>query len=152
MSTRNPHGDCPLGFPEELLSGRLDGELTQAEDQRVRIHLEDCSSCRRTYEELSELREASMTTSFPTPPDDPWDERPKSAGSGLLRGAGWVLLIVWLVAVTAFGLWQWITHPATLWERFLVFAGVSGLVLLFLSVLFDRLRDAKTDRYRRIEK
>lgn len=152
MSTLDPRGGCPRGFPEELLSGRLDGELTQGEDQRVRIHLEDCAACRQTYEELCELREASMTTPFPSPPDEPWDERPRSAGSGLLRGAGWGLLIVWLVAVTAFGLWQWLTHPATPWERFLAFAGVSGFALLFLSVLLDRLRAAKTDRYRRVEK
>lgn len=152
MSTLETRGGCPRGFPEELLSGRLDGELTQQEDQRVRLHLEDCAACRRTYEELLELREASMTTPFSTPPDSQWDERPRSPGSGLLRGAGWALLIVWLVALAAFGLWQWLTHPATLWERFLVFAGASGVVLLFLSVLLDRLRDAKTDRYREVEK
>lgn len=152
MSTRNPHGDCPHGFPEELLSGHLDRELSQGEDQRVRIHLEDCDPCRRTYEELRELREASMTTPFSTPPDAQWDERPRSGGSGLLRGAGWTLLIVWLFAVLGFGVWQWIQHPATLWERFLTFAGVTGVLMLFLSVLLDRIRAAKTDKYRRIEK
>jgi hypothetical protein len=34
----------------------------------------------------------------------------------------------------------------------LVVSGLAGLGLLFVSVLLDRLRSAKTDRYRRVDK
>ena len=41
--TRQDHG-----FDEALISGYLDGELTQGDAQRVRVHLEDCAVCQRT--------------------------------------------------------------------------------------------------------
>ena len=37
---------CGRTFDGALLSGFLDGALTQADEQRVRVHLEDCETCR----------------------------------------------------------------------------------------------------------
>ena len=141
---------CPARFPEEMLSGHLDRELTQQEAQRVRLHLEGCGHCRALYQELSDLREAAMTTEFPVPSDDRWDELPRSAGSRFLRGAGWLLTVLWLVLVAGYAVWQWWTSPATLFERLVVFSGASGVLFLFLSILIDRLRSVRTDRYGRV--
>ena len=60
--------------------------------------------------------------------------------------------IIWAVALAGFGLWQFWQGSENLMERFLVFGGLSALVLLFLSVLLDRLRTAQTDPYREVEK
>ena len=62
--------NCDRKFDEALLTGYLDGALTQADDQRVRIHLEECADCRRLSDELRELRETTMTTRFELPADD----------------------------------------------------------------------------------
>ena len=39
----------------ELLSGYIDGELTQQQAQRVRIHCERCDACTEELERLEEL-------------------------------------------------------------------------------------------------
>ncbi len=143
---------CPTAFDETLISGHLDDELTQAAEQRVRLHLEDCSHCRRLHEELAAMREAAMTTEFEVPSDHQWDERPQSRASLLLRRLGWLVAIVWAVGLTGFGLWHWWRGSEGLVERLLGAGGVSAVVLLFGSVLLDRLRSARTDRYREVEK
>jgi len=143
---------CPTGFDEALLSGCLDGELTQVEAERVRFHLADCAACRGLYEELRRVREASRSTPFQPPPDDQWDERPRGPLSLVARRVGWVMVVAWLIANAAFASWQLATAPEGLWVKLLIFSCVAGPALLLLSVLVDRLRTLKTDRYRRVLK
>ena len=143
---------CPASFNETLLSGFLDDELTQAGEQRVRIHIEDCRHCRDLLDGLRELREATMSTEFRKPDDNQWDERPTGVISRVARGSGWLVAIVWAVAVSCFALWQVLQAPANLAERLMVFGGLSALGLLFLSVLLDRIRSARTDPYREVKR
>jgi len=143
---------CGRRFAEELLSGWLDGALTQGDEQRVRLHLEDCTECRARVREMSELREVTMSTRFEVPADDQWDERPRGAVSRWSRGLGWLLLIVWIAAVAGYAAWQVVTGPESLLEKTLFFGGASGVVLLFLSILVDRLRTLPGDRYRGVSK
>ena len=137
-------------FDEELLSGYLDGELTQAEEQRVRLHLEDHPEARTLLEEMKRMRDATLTTAFKLPDDGQWDERPQGLPSLVARGLGWLSTLVWVVAVAAFGLWQLAASPAGLVPKLLAFGALAGVGLLFVSVLLDRLRSARTDRYRRV--
>ncbi len=139
-------------FDEALLSGYLDGELTQAEEQRVRIHLEDHPDARALLDEMQRTRAATMTTRLKVPQDIQWDERPRGPLSLLTRRLGGLMLIAWTVAVAAYGLWQFFTSPEHLVEKLVAASAVSGFGLLFVSVLLDRVRDARTDRYRRVEK
>lgn len=143
---------CPTAFNESLISGYLDGELTQAAEQKVRIHLEDCVPCRTLLEDLRSIREAAMSTDFSKPDDTQWDERPRSGASLVARGAGWILISVWAVVVGVYALWEFITMPASPIERLLVVGGLTALALLFVSVLLDRIRTARTDPYREVEK
>jgi predicted anti-sigma-YlaC factor YlaD len=143
---------CPRAFDETLVSGHLDGELTQAAAQKVRLHLEDCAHCRALLDDLRAMREATMSTEFVRPDDDQWDERPRGTGSLLARGAGWVLAVVWLVAVAGYGLWQFWQSAANPVERLLVFGGLAAAVLLFVSVVLDRISSARTDPYREVQK
>jgi len=143
---------CPTSFEEELLTGHLDRALPQGESQRVRLHLEDCAHCRRLYDEMHTVRQAARSTRFLIPPDDQWREIPRSGASRLLRGGGWMLLIVWAAAAGTFALWQLASSPVGAVEKSLVFTGVSGVGLLFVSVLLDRLKSVKSDRYTRVEK
>ena len=139
-------------FDEALISGYLDGELTQGDEQRVRIHLEDCTDCRNVADEMRRIKEATMTTEFQAPDDTQWDETPRGSVSGFLHNFGWMIALAWLVAIIGYGIWQAATDVENLWEVVLVFGLWLGFGLIFLSVLIDRLKTFKTDPYRRIEK
>ncbi|MDX1644376.1 MAG: zf-HC2 domain-containing protein [Thermoanaerobaculia bacterium] len=140
------------GFDQALVSGYLDGELTQGEHQRVRLHLEDCAECRRLAEELAAIREATMSTTFRVPPDRGWDETPRGGVSRLLRDFGWMVIGLWVLGLIGFGLWKLATDLDDLWPNLLAFGFWFGFGLVGLSVLVDRLKGLKTDRYRRVLK
>lgn len=143
---------CPSGFDQALLSGHMDGELTQQNEQRVTVHLEQCLHCRALLADLKTLREAAMTTQLREPAEEQWNERPQSLISRGARGLGWTLAMVWVVAVGGFALWQLLTSPEGLGVKLMVVGGGGALALLFLSVLLDRLHHARSDRYREVER
>jgi predicted anti-sigma-YlaC factor YlaD len=135
-----------------MISGHLDGELTQVTEQKVRVHLENCEHCRTVLGELRALREATLATEFHKPDDSQWDERPRTGVSLVARGTGWMMAIVWAVFLAGYALWHLWLGSANLVERLLIFGGLSAFALLFTSVLLDRLRAAKTDPYREVKK
>ena len=142
----------PHDFDETLISGYLDGELTQGEAQRVRVHLEDCVECRTTADRLAQIKEATMTTDFKVPHDTQWDEAPKTSWSAALRNTAATIGIVWFVTMVGVVLWQVATEAEDLWEVVLVFGFWLAAGLVLLSVLIDRLQTRKNDPYRRIQK
>jgi predicted anti-sigma-YlaC factor YlaD len=143
---------CARTFDEAMLSGYVDGELTQGDEQHVRIHLEDCAACRTQVEDMQQLREVTMTSRFNVPADDQWSEAPRGTTSRLAFGLGWTFLIVWVSIVAGFGLWQFWTSDEPIAGKLLAFAPVSAVTLLFLSVLIDRVKAMRTDPYRRVQK
>jgi len=143
---------CGRRFDESLLSGYLDGALTQQERQQVSLHLEACPHCRAELDDLSSLRAAARGTAFALPADDEWGELPRTAGTRALRLGGWTLILVWLAVVVGSGLVELMRAAVPAWERVAVAGVVAGLTLLLLSVLLDRLRELRHDRYRRIQK
>lgn len=143
---------CGRAFDEELLTGYLDGVLTQADDQRVRLHLEECAVCSRLIDEMRETREATMSTRFELPTDDQWNEAPRGLASGLSFGLGWILLLIWAVGMLGLVVGHLWSGDLPLIEKLLLFGGLSGVGLLFLSVLIDRLKVMRNDPYRRVQK
>ena len=143
---------CPRGFEERLLSGYLDQVLPQGERQRVRLHLETCESCRELLATLEGLRAAARSTEFQVPADEQWNEAPRTGGSRWSRGTGWLLVLLWAVAMAGIGILQLLSSGQPWWEKVVVFGGLAGGAFLLLSVLLDRLHDLETDRYRRVQK
>jgi predicted anti-sigma-YlaC factor YlaD len=143
---------CTRSFDEELISGYLDGALPQVQSQKVRLHVEDCGACRNLLEELRTLRETAMSTRFNGPDDDEWPELPRTVPSRFSRQMGWVVLVAWALVTTGLALWRFLTATGDPLEIFLVLGLPGGVLLLFVSVLMDRLRDLKTDRYRGVHR
>ena len=143
---------CGRTFDEALLSGYLDRALVQRDGQRVRLHLEHCATCRAEVESLRAMREATMSSTFETPRDEEWPETPRSESSRLLVGLGWPLVIAWAVLVGGYALWGSWQETDNLLERLMLLGGVTGFAMLFVGVLIDRLKAAKTDRYREVHR
>jgi predicted anti-sigma-YlaC factor YlaD len=147
-------------FPEELLSGYLDGALTQQEEQRVRLHLERTPEARAMLEQLAALRQAARSTPFAPVEDRQWSEKPRTRrtaivlwlGVGLLTlcGLGLAFLLVWQASHAPLG--TEMKRGMIWWSAGLWLSGLGGAVLVFLSILGDRLIDRRSDRYRRVLK
>ena len=143
---------CTAPFDEALLSAYLDGELTQAESQPIRLHLEDCKSCRETVESMRTLREAALTTPFRTFDDEQWNERPRGPLSGPARWVGWGLVVASIAGAIFLAIRELEIQPGDWGEAAIGFGLLGGVVALLLSVLLDRLKSYPTDRYRRVQK
>lgn len=145
-----PFRSPPPAFDEALLSGYVDGVLTQQERQRVELEVARSPSARRTLDDLLALRAAARSTPFRVPDDRQWDERPRTRVSAWSRSLGWIIACAWLVGVAALAVIE-LLHRGGVGGT-LVLGGLAGAALLFGSVLADRLRDLPTDRYRRVLK
>jgi anti-sigma factor RsiW len=136
-----------------MLSAFLDGELTQGEQQRVRVHLEDCAACRREYEEMARLQEMTRSLPLAGPPEDRMNELGKSLMVQAPRRLGWLLVLGGLAAWLIYAAVMYVRHwrPPTA-EQLIAAAVVIGLLMLLVSVIVERLRQLPHDRYWRIEK
>jgi len=143
---------CGRRFDEALLSGWVDGMLTQEQRQMVELHLESCATCGAEVSALVAVRDAARGTRFALPADEQWDERPHGDGSRVARLSGWVLVGIWAVLVAGAGLVELVRSGAPAWERLLIVGGVAGFALLLLSALLDRLQQLGQDRYRSVQK
>ena len=140
-------------FDEAMLSGYLDGELTQGDEQRVRLHLEHCAECRSVIDELRKLREATMNADFQVPEDTQWDETPRNNLSRTMHYLGWLLALTWASGLVTFLIWQAVTESESIpFEALLGLVPLAAMGLILLSALIDRLQAQKTDPYRKVQK
>ena len=91
----------------ELISGYLDDELSQGDRQRVEIHLKDCSSCRKTFQDMKQLRDAVSLSSVEVELSREQLEAimgdlPARTSSGI----GWILLLTGVIGTLSFVFWQ----------------------------------------------
>lgn len=138
---------------EVFLSGYLDEELTQQERQKVSLHLEACAQCQQMLVLLQKARQAAQAMDIQSPTKEEWGLMQSRILENTSRGVGWIILVVWSVFTVGYGLFHYAVSPTEpLIEKILIFGIFLGFALLFLSVLLQRLREHKTDRYRGVLK
>lgn len=138
---------------DELLSGYLDDELTQADFQRVDVHLRSCTQCRATLEEMKQLQNAVAHSQSASELDqERWERIMNDMPTRASRGIGWTLLISGALTLVGIGIWEFaIDNDVPLHIKLAVGGVIFGLLFLFLSVLRQRLVSYKTDRYKEVQ-
>ena len=149
MASRTNHIDQHVG---ELLSGYIDGELTQQERQRVDIHSESCAECRQLRDELRDMRRDVGDAGLSEIGEDHWRERMNDRTVQATRGIGWLLLIGGFLAIAGIGIYEFVTDPSVgLVEKLVAAVIYGGFAALFVSVLRQRLIERKSDKYKDVE-
>jgi hypothetical protein len=148
--TTTPTTDFHVG---ELLSGYIDGELTQQDRQRVQLHCEQCRSCSAQLDELRTLRTEIGRSTLSNVSQDVWRETTTDTATNASRGIGWLLLIGGALVAASLALYEFITEIGSMsTSTILILGGIyGGLLLLFVSVLRQRLLERKTDKYEDVE-
>jgi len=140
------------GHVGEMLSGYIDGELTQQERQHVTLHCEQCERCRKTFEELTALRERLGNARISVIGEDKWREKMDDKVVKTSLGIGWVLVIGGLLAMGGVGLYHFVIEDSmAIWQKLIIVAIYGGLAALLFSVLRQRLIERKTDKYKDVE-
>ena len=136
----------------ELLSGYVDGELTQQQRQLVMLHCEACDECRDNLDRLRELRERIKGSGLSEVGEDKWRETMDDSSVQLSRGIGWLMFIAGLLAIVGIGLFMFMFDDSVpLGMKLIMIAIYGGLATLLFSVLRQRLIERKTDKYKDVE-
>ena len=136
-----------------MLSAWVDGELTQGESQRVRVHVETCSECDKEAGELLRLKKLTAEARFTDPPDEALDRIERTLSVRGPRSAGWLLVCAGVCAWLLWTAWLFISDrrmPSP--QQLIPAAMVIGVILLFASVVRERLLELPHDRYRRVKR
>ncbi len=147
METRKPDDHVA-----ELLSGHLDKELTQQQQQIVEVHIQACEACRHDLMELTKLRSNIGKTDLSVTRDHSWGETINDGGVRLTHNIGWLLFLGGLLIVGAAVTYEILfIDGSNIYEKLIFFSITGGIGLLFYSVLRQRLIERKTDKYKDVE-
>lgn len=149
MTIKNRQLDEHVG---DLLSGFVDGELTQQQRQWVSLHCDSCRECRENLDSLRMVRERVAGASLSEIGEDKWRETMDDSTVQTTRGIGWLLFIAGLLVVGAIGLVSFLfSDDISIGMKILLIAIYGGLALLLFSVLRQRMIERKTDKYKDVE-
>jgi hypothetical protein len=149
MINEKRHVDQHVG---ELLSGFVDGELTQQQRQLVTLHCGECIECRENLANLRALRQRIGNANLSEVGEDKWRETMNDPTVQTTRGIGWLLFIAGLLVIAGIGLVGFIlSDEIPIGLKLTLIAIYGGLATLLYSVLRQRLIERKTDKYKDVE-
>lgn len=135
----------------------VDDELPDNQRAELLDHIKDCENCRKDLEEMQKWKGVSREMKPEMLPEMGWHEYWNHLYNRLERGISWILLSVGLIILGGVGLTRFIEEvlystELSLLEKAGVFSVAFGLVMLFISVLREKLMIRKYDKYREIER
>jgi len=142
---------------KDLLMGYLDGELDEAQVRDLETHLQSCASCRKELEGFRKLIAISEDVVPREPEDKLWEQYWSGLYNRLERGIGWMLFGMAAIALLLYGAFEairaFIEDPTVgVLLKVGVVAMLGGLVILFVSVLRERLFFWQRDRYKDVRR
>lgn len=137
---------------EIMISGYLDRELTQQENQQVRVHIDECTSCNKVYKEMKTLKEKMGQLSYPKSDLEVLDELENDLFARSSAGVGWFLVILGAVFLVGMGVIEFVTSENTSWqEKGVIALIVLGPLALLATVIRQRVMTYKNDKYRKVK-
>jgi len=141
----------------ELMMLVLDGEADAAQRQELEVRLAADAALRKEFDAMKSMKEVTMSN------------RPQELGAALWqtywagvyrrmeRGFGWVLFSIGAIVLMLYGAWEfgrqwWGDDSIPLWVRIAGASLAAGTIILFVSVVRERLFFHKNERYKDIER
>lgn len=138
---------------EDSINLFLDGELPDEESSEIKRIINIDREAKEYFEKNVKLKEVISDMAFKEPGDDAMNEYWGNISSRLSRGFGWTFFIIGLLSNVLYDLYTFIiSKSVNPFEKIIIFMFLSGLLLLFTSVALQRMKDAKTDKYKGIIK
>jgi hypothetical protein len=141
----------------QLMTGALDGELSPLEQEEFERMLAGSVERQREWSEQKKLKELTMQMRFNDPPEEVWDHYWTSVYGRLERRVAWVLVSIGGMVVLFYGMFKatesiWADPQLPRLVKGAILALMAGGIILFVSVLREKLFTRKGDKYREIQR
>ncbi len=141
----------------QLMMASIDGETNAQQESQLQALLNAEPALRQEFDELKALKELTMKNKPEAPPPAVWENYWTGVYTRIERGLGWILFSVGAIALLLFGAWEfareWITDPhIPLWVRLAGLSLAAGTIILFVSVIREKLFLHKNERYKDIQR
>ena len=138
-----------------LIIQYIDNEISDEDEIKLKTHLLSCSHCKREYEEFQNVRGVSKEMKNKILPDMAWDEYWRHVYNRLERGFSWILISIGAIILLGIAVYHFLwdilsSTQMTFLEKFGVLVLVLGFIVLFISVVREKLMVRKHDKYKEI--
>ncbi|MBN1550956.1 zf-HC2 domain-containing protein [bacterium] len=142
---------------QKMIMGYLDGELDPVEIAELETHLNNCDRCRSELESFKQINKVADTTHVFSLEDKFWEGYWAGIYNRLERKLGWFFtvsgglivfigIIIWLISDIIF-------NPAQpIWVRMGIPVSILGLGVLLVSVIRERIRAFRMERYKDVRR
>ena len=139
-----------------MLQGYIDGELTPPEREEVRLAIEESPECRTLYREFLALKNLTNGIRLKVPDSKIWEGYMSTLYGRIERGTGWILLSLGAILLLGYGGYHLVLElikdkDMPLIVKTGMLGVLFGIIILFVSVMRERIIARKTDVYREIE-
>jgi predicted anti-sigma-YlaC factor YlaD len=150
-----PKGGC-REF-ELLMMAHFDGEISAANESRLKEHLKGCAACRKAFDEYGRLVTASRDMEPPKVSEEEWDMYWTNVYNRMERSAAWTAVTIGFIAVAGYltyllAAWLSAAQAVPCWAKVAIVVLALGVVVLFLSVLREKMSLRKTDKYKGVQR
>lgn len=139
-----------------LMTGALDGELSAREQAELQQMLASSPERQQEWNEYQKLKDIAMKMKFANPPQEVWSRYWVNVYNRIERRIAWILVSLGAMVVLFFGGFKAVESiladsklPAVV--KVAILALLAGGVILFVSVLREKLFTRKSDKYKEIE-
>ncbi|MBN1804049.1 MAG: zf-HC2 domain-containing protein [Sedimentisphaerales bacterium] len=142
---------------KDLLMGYLDNELSNEQKRQFEEHLSVCSECKEELKEFQKLKAITDQVTLVEPEDRIWQDYWSGVYNRIERGVGWIVFSIAAIALTIYGGYKLIEEMVkdpnieTMLKVGLL-ALITGMAILFVSVLRERFYFWKKDRYKDVRR
>lgn len=136
-----------------LMMGLMDSELSDEESIRLNNHMIRCSSCREEFEQMKRTSAKLEGIDIREPGKEIEEKAWKSPYSKMTKNFGILLVIAGWLSMVLYGAYELIvTKETASIPKYAFFIILAGIIILFITVLRDRVRSYRTDPYKEVEK
>ena len=135
----------------------LDGELDDDKVSEVKEHLTSCDSCSENYSSLKNVKEVTGKMKFKKLPEFYWDDYWKHIYNRIERGLSWLFLSIGAIIVLCYAGWEILDSLMANQDMSPILKGgifilVTGIIILIVSILREKLMVRRVDKYREVER
>jgi predicted anti-sigma-YlaC factor YlaD len=142
---------------KDLMMAYLDNEIDDEQKRAFEEHLASCPQCTKELKEFQKLKQLTDSVTLTEPEDQIWEQYWGNVYNRVERSLGWILFSVASILLAIYGGFELIENiirdqTVGMLLKVALLVLITGLAILFVSVLRERIYFWKKDRYRDVRR